>query len=493
MKKLLPGLLYIAFLLSACAGSRNFKPDTKFPPEKLKTDYTLFRNILEENHPSLYWYTTKDSLDHFFDAGYAQINDSMTEIKFRNILNYTIAKINCGHTTVNYSKEYKRHLDTSRLRQFPLSLKLWKDTAVIYASLHRNDSIFKRGTVITGIDGRPFSFYRDSLAQFLSTDGYNLDHKYQTLSSRSGFASLYKNVFGLKDTMRISYLDTSFNERVASLPVYDPKKDTLNRRRNFPSLSGREKRELRLSAVNNLVIDTAAHSAVLTVNTFSSGNSLKHFINTSFRKLRQQNIQHLIIDVRNNGGGEVTNSTLLTKYIAAEKFKLADSLYAIAKKSRYGKYIKHYFRNRLFMLFIAKKRDDGKYHYGYFERHYFKPKKKNHYNGQVYVLTGANSFSATTLFVNVIKGAPNVKIIGEETGGGSYGNTAWQIPDVTLPNTRIRFRLPLFRLVENVHYPKTGRGIFPDIEVRPTVEAIRKGLDVKMDFVQKLIHGSIAK
>jgi C-terminal processing protease CtpA/Prc len=56
------------------------------------------------------------------------------------------------------------------------------------------------------------------------------------------------------------------------------------------------------------------------------------------------------------------------------------------------------------MVFVSSKRDDGKYHFGYFERHYFKPKKNNHFNGDVYLLIGGNSFSATTLFAGALKG-----------------------------------------------------------------------------------------
>ena len=140
------------------------------------------------------------------------------------------------------------------------------------------------------------------------------------------------------------------------------------------------------------------------------------------------------------------------------------------------------------MNFMTKKKSDGNYHFGYFERHYFKPKKNDHYNGNVYILTGGNSFSASTLFVNALKGQPNVKVIGEETGGGSYGNTAWFIPDATLPNTRVRFRLPRFRMVMNKNYPKNGRGIIPDIEVKPSIDAIKNGYDVKLEYVKKLIY-----
>ena len=119
---------------------------------------------------------------------------------------------------------------------------------------------------------------------------------------------------------------------------------------------------------------------------------------------------------------------------------------------------------------------------------YSKQKKKNHYDGKVYILIGGNSFSATTLFVSALMKQDNVTVIGEETGGGAYGNTAWLIPDVTLPATKVRFRLPLFRLVIDKDSPKTGKGVQPEIESKPTIEAIRKGNDYKLDKAMELIR-----
>ncbi len=78
-------------------------------------------------------------------------------------------------------------------------------------------------------------------------------------------------------------------------------------------------------------------------------------------------------------------------------------------------------------------------------------------------------------------------VVGEETGGGAYGNNAWLIPDVTLPITKVRFRLPLFRLVIDNGIPKNGRGIIPEVEALPTVNAIRRNADYKMEKVTELI------
>jgi C-terminal processing protease CtpA/Prc len=139
---------------------------------------------------------------------------------------------------------------------------------------------------------------------------------------------------------------------------------------------------------------------------------------------------------------------------------------------------------------VTRKEADGKYHWRHFERHYYSPKKQHHFNGQVYILTGGNSFSATSLFAGAVKGQKNVTLVGEETGGGYYGNTAWIIPDVTLPATKIRFRLPRFRLVVNKDREKNGRGIPPDVPALPNVEAIRQGVDFKTVKAKELIHNS---
>ena len=112
---------------------------------------------------------------------------------------------------------------------------------------------------------------------------------------------------------------------------------------------------------------------------------------------------------------------------------------------------------------------------------------KHKYEGKVYLLTGGYSFSATTLFAASVKGQENVMIIGEETGGGYYGNNGVFIPEMILPNTDVRVRLPLYRIVNNKNFPKNGSGVMPDLEVKPTAETIRLNKDPKMEKALELI------
>ncbi len=333
----------------------------------------------------------------------------------------------------------------------------------------------------------------DTMFNYISSDGYNKTHKYQSLSNRGFFGSLYTSLFGLSEKYSIDYKDSNGQEKNIIIPAYNPAVDTPVRTgtrpiRRIPQPSKKERREQQLNNVRLLKIDSANHTAMMDLSSFTRGYGLRKFFRNSFHALKKNKIGHLIIDVRGNGGGSVNNSTLISRYMASGKFKIADSLYAVRKKSKYSHYIQNNFWNRLFISFLTRKQNDGNYHFGYFERHYFKPKNNNHFAGKVYILTGGNSFSATTLFASALIKQDNVTVVGEETGGGAYGNSAWLIPDVTLPETGVRFRLPLFRLVIDKNYPKNGRGVQPEVESLPTIDAIRRGTDYKVEKAMELIQ-----
>ncbi len=492
MRQLL--ILYLLVVITGCGVAKSsFSPYKKYPPEVLQKDYAIYRQTLEEAHPGLYWYTSKDSMNYYFDKGFQQLNDSLTEPEFRKILSYVTAKINCGHTSIRPSKTFAKYQDTVRLgRVFPLSLKLWQDTAVVAANLNRRDSILKRGTLITAINGLPMDKIVDTLFSYIGTDGYNRTNKYQVLSNRGYFGSLYSTLFGYPPAYSINFIDSMGRAGTTLLRPFFPGSDTMARAqavpvRRLPQPSRKERKQMRRNSVRLLKLDTTSHVAMMDLNSFGRGYGLKGFFRRSFRALKKNKIEHLIIDVRGNGGGSVTNSTLITRFLSDHPFKVADSLYAVRKRKTYSRYIQNDFFNRLFLTLFAPKRKDGKYHFKYYERHLFKPRKKNHFDGKTYILTGGNSFSATTLFASAIMKQDNVTLIGEETGGGAYGNSAWLIPDMTLPGTKVRFRLPLFRLVIDKNVPKDGRGVQPEIPSFPTVDAVRKGIDYKLVKTMELI------
>ena len=487
-------------LLIACRPTRIARdPSHTFKLSAIQEDYSIFRNTLEKYHPSLYWYTTKDSMDYFFNWGQQQLKDSMTEMDFYKVLSYVIAKVHCGHSTIKNSKYYTYYLDTAKHRAlFPLSVKVWKDTVVSYGSLNRSDSVLYGGAIIKSINGIATKSIVDSLVKFVSTDGYNENHLYQWLSNRGNFASLYTAVYGLAPTYQIEFLNKNNEQKSVTIKNYVAAADT-NRKKVGAApvrLSKKQIHQQKLNDIRSMQIDTAGSTAVMRLNSFGNNYHLRSYFKKAFAAIKKNNITNLVIDVRTNGGGNVTNAIRLGRYMSSHSLKVADSIYAIRRCISANSHIEKRFQHQVSILLATRKKlvehNNGEkkkeFHFNYFEKHQFKPLHKDFFSGNVYIITGANSFSATSIFVNFIAAEKNIWTVGEETGGGSYGNSGFMIPDVTLPNTKLKFRLPLFRMVANKENPKTGRGIYPEIPAVPTVSTIRNGKDIKMETVLELIR-----
>jgi hypothetical protein len=477
-------------LMLSCVVSKNYSPAKKFPQNELREDYSLLRNILETKHPSLYWYTPKDSMDWYFDKYYQSIPDSMTDQQFAwHILAPLVDKIHCGHTSVGSSKAYQRWAKDRRLPSFPLYFKVWNDTMSVMSNLNRNDSIFRKGVLVTSVNGISNKKQIDKMFDYLPEDGYANNVNYIRLSAN--FPYYHRNIYGLSKKYRVSYLDSTGKEKTAEVPLFTPKKDTTKKdstvKRPRPKRPDRPKVSSR-AAYRSMSIDSGGQSATLTLNTFNKGH-LRPFFRRSFRTLKQKEIKNLVIDVRSNGGGKVWASTLLTKYISRSPFKVADSAFAVAKGlGKYSRYIKWGWLNSVEMFFISGKQKDGLYHIRMMEKKVYDPKKRNHFDGKVYVLTNGPTFSASALFCNAVKGQDGVVLLGEETGGGWHGNSGIMIPDIKLPHTRNTVRLPLYRIVQYKHVPKTGSGIPPDIYVGTNYDALLKGIDYKMKVVKEIIN-----
>lgn len=478
--------LVIATLLFSCSVSKNYSLDKKYSKEKLQADYTLLRNILQDKHPSLYWYTSKDSMDHYFNSGYKKITDSLTELQFGwRIIAPLLNKIHCGHTSFSLSKNWNKFIRDKRIPFIPLYFKIWNDTMVITANLNRKDSILKKGILVTSINGIRNKETIKTIFGYLPQDGYEDNVNYIRLSAN--FPYFHRNVFGIYKSYSVQYIDSLGRKMTTFVPLFGISQDTLKKIKDFPPVKQKQiTRKEKLE--NHRSLQMQDGTAVMTINTFAGGKHIKSFLRQSFRSIKKNNIKNLVIDIRTNGGGDISNYVLLTKYIRNTPFKVADTTASIAKGfAPYNKYIKSSFINNLGLLFLTKKRADNRYHFGYWERNTIKPKTKNHFKGDVYVLINGLTFSASTLFSHAVKGQSNVTLIGENTGGGWHGNSGIIIPDIILPNTKIKVRLPFFRLVQYDHVAKNGTGVVPDIYVGPTLESSIQNIDRKMEFVNKLI------
>lgn len=479
------------WLISWAASAQQISPSLpKQPASLLREDLQLLKKILEANHPSLYWYTPQHTLDSFFQSALAQIKDSMNEVSFRNTVAAYVSKIQCGHTAVRNSKQFTKKYSRLSTLRFPLHVKVWDDSMVVLSSLRPRDSVFVRGTKILHINQMSGRQFVDTFSNYISGDGPG--NRYATQQISGNFGAFYKNVLGLDSLYAISFINRAGKQVDTLIPninpaaIAAPRKDTSSATVGYKLPSKKEIRRAQKAEKRLLTIDTAKHTAFIRLGSFS-GAGTGRFIRSSFRKIKKAGAENLIIDLRTNGGGKVSNSTLLTRYLSDHSFKVADSVVRNSRGLSYTRHINSALIYSLGLFFSGKKQEDGKYHFTRFENKRWDPIEKNHFTGSVYLLQGGYSFSATTLFLGEMKGQQNVKLVGEETGGGYYGNSAMLLTYCTLPNSGLRVTLPLYRLVINKNRPKGG-GVLPDIYVPPSSAAIERGVDSKLEKIMSLIQ-----
>src|SRR5262249_44328277 len=150
--------------------------------------------------------------------------------------------------------------------RFPLFLKIWKDSMVVLASLNTNDSVFKRGTPVTSIEGHNTNELLDSMSQFISTDGYADNFKCQAISFN--FPVYYSFAYPIKDSFFIQYTDSAGMQKESYAKLFKPALDT-------PKLAGppaktrppTRKEEKMISLLNkrSITYDTVSNSAYMRI------------------------------------------------------------------------------------------------------------------------------------------------------------------------------------------------------------------------------------
>ena len=103
MKKII--LLLIVASLSSCGSSKKYnqKLKIKHSVDKLKADLAIIKTSLEEAHPGLYWYITKEKLDFKFDSIKSLLKDSMSSVAFYRMTAPVVSDVKCGHTRLIYA------------------------------------------------------------------------------------------------------------------------------------------------------------------------------------------------------------------------------------------------------------------------------------------------------------------------------------------------------------------------------------------------------
>lgn len=176
-----------------------------------------------------------------------------------------------------------------------------------------------------------------------------------------------------------------------------------------------------------------------------------------FKEIDNNHVSHLIIDCRDNPGGDATLGALLFEHIYRGDYrKVGFYGYKISKEilelqlnngwidqAIYDEQIKHIGEVSMTSHIEEGRTFDNKYCF----------------DGNIYLLTNENTRSAAVMFASLIKDYNAGTIIGAETGDKASGYTANY--EFELPNTKLRAGVS-WQYIGRPSGLDTGRGLLPD-------------------------------
>lgn len=205
-------------------------------------------------------------------------------------------------------------------------------------------------------------------------------------------------------------------------------------------------------------------------------NDFKKEIEFVFNQIRQDTLTNLIIDIRNNPGGNSELADILTSYVYDKPYK-ANSKILIKRSDQYYRYLRGYFSwwFRPFLRFIKQIEDYKNTSIG--ETYEDVKGNKNtirteyRFEGKKYLLINSNTFSTALGFATVFKDYNIGKIIGEPTK--SEVNEFGDIYPFDLPNSRLWVWCSAKRYIRPSGGLTEG-GLQPDIFVKDDNDEISK-------------------
>lgn len=450
--------------------------NTKIPPEQLQEDFKILRGKLESSQPGLYLYTSKDSMNAIFDNLYASFTESLTSIEFFRRIAPLNRHLRNLHTRIWASASYEKATE-SELPRFPLDIH-WFNGSMYVLRNHSGDNRIKEGAIIRSINGESAAIIFNKLLQCRVRDGFN--ESYPVAQTSRNFSFYYAQLIGTPEIFDLDLISPDNTNQIIEVKavkaplIHESRASKYNRKYSQYS----EDWDAWIAAKETaLQFEIKDKFAILTVKTFylpiieDNGQQYKDFFNTSFDQLIRHNINHLVIDLRNNHGGTDPVAMALLSHLHDSTFYYYKRRTSIVKPD--AKFRK---KGNVYEI-IGKGAWTGK----------VKP-ARNVYKGKVYVLMNGYSVSAAGEFIGHLKDLNRATFIGEEAGGNPVMFTGGVSTPIDLPHTRITGTIPLQFVEMNVKLKNSGHGVIPDYTITPTIDDIFSGKDVALGFLLNLIR-----
>jgi len=453
MKKLLTIVMFLV-MLSAQA--------QKLPHNRVMTDLYDLVEFIKAYNPAL------DNYADFFDGQAEQLisqipADSLTMLALFKYVSQVCALANEGHFVLgSWSDTVHAGFLANRYHYMPLSVKVVQGKLYVWADVS-DEQALQQGEEILSINNTKTKAIFEAIYKAHPADG--IITTYVDRKIEQGFSWLYYFYVEQPNAFELRVKDSTGSVRKVTIKALT--------------------RELQLSNVNKYYPDTKkgngnapdafytltyeGNAAYLTLPSFDYRQIDKYNIKSKklykaiFNELRARQVQHLVVDLRNNTGGRNELADHAVPYLLKPG---KDAIYLRQTIAWNGK-----------------------------RKTYKLPRRsKLAFEGTVYVLVNGLTYSNGHMLARFMKEYADAICIGEETGTRYAGFAAGSVQTVSLINSNLTIGIPRYHYVFPPAEKQTAydRGLLPRHTVVPTIEALMQKRDLPMEKAKALIQAANA-
>ncbi|MFK8102097.1 MAG: S41 family peptidase [Saprospiraceae bacterium] len=396
-----------------------------FPKQAYQADLQQLAQLLRDQHPQPFAHQTAAEFETLVNQQMQQLTDTTQIGSFVWQCRALIASIGCGHTNIFRPQQT---LGLPIELQFPIFLQFINQQAFLTEASELLPQI-PRGTEILSINGIDPANLQKKIYRHLSSDGYNKSAYAYRLNAEYHKYLPYQFNFPRSYTFEFR-TDSTTTQKVMIPAGLRPK--------------AQQKKEQECQDQLCFKVDTTKRVAILKIRSFAFyGDKLpyfKGFLDESFATIADQNITKLLLDFRDNGGGDPYCAVHLLQYLADHPFR--------------------YFEKNTF---------------GYPDLQEEISVFSNRYQGKTWILINGGGFSTTGHISALLKHHNWGDFVGQATAASYRCND--NSTQIHLNKTGLRLYLPTLSFGVAVDPTPIIQGIVPDSPIIPSLAKILSGED----------------
>lgn len=525
-------ILCFTVVVTSCASveKHNMQVKKQHPVEDLHEDIDKVYEQLQRNHPHLYQFTSKKVLDFKFDSLKKAIDEPMDSRTFYKQLSAVTKYVGQAHMSlsppsIRLTKKERKAFDKTKFDIDNLDFE-YLDGKLFIVNARGSDSVFINAEILKIEDENPQDLI-EKYKKIIASDGYNTTFHNRIAGTR--FMRFYANDKGRFDsiTFTLRNTDSTFVKMYKRVSVNDTstfKKDSIESdslksigkkivkvtkaERKAKKIESKAKKKhnqkygyiiSRNEYTRNLnFVGKDSAVALLKIRGFSNGN-YEDFYDESFKTLDSLKTETLIIDLRNNLGGNLNDIAYLYSYLTDENYIMINPSEVHSRtpflKSMMSNTTPNLIKGVLALgapiiatiELLKTEKKEGVLYYKLKPSKEQKPKPLN-FKGKIYVLINGNSFSASAVLSTKLHGEQRATFVGEETGGAYNGTVAGFSKSYELPNSKVIAKLGLLYMDATNKTTIDGYGVKPDFEILPTYKDRLNNVDPELEWVLENIE-----